>query len=615
MRLCALIALVGCSGGTSGVTPLFTASGDDFYALPFPNDMRRHPDGTLDLSAFPGNSPLVLTYRDVIAQELDGFGMNEAVYARFDGALDPMSLPDPASSMMPGASVYIINITTSSPEYKHRTPIIASFRGDPRGTMGPNSLVARPYPGFGLLEGTTYALVVTKRVLDTNGKPVLASDEFQTELATCDWYIPFRTYLDSSSDDTRDDVVTGAVFTTQHITDVMAGIRAGVFGSPAPVASNIVVGQNNAMFKEFTGAYTAPNFQSGPVPYTNPPDGQITIQNGAAVVSRMETMRFALTVPPGATPANGWPIAIYAHGTGGDYQSFIDDGTGARLAAQGIATISTDQVLHGPRNPGGNPETDFFNFGNPYAARDNALQGAADAFSQLRLAVGMSFADGTRTIKFDPTKVYFFGHSQGGLTGPGFVAFEPTLSGAVFSGTAGLLYLALLYKTQPVNIPAAVDTLIRDEPVDEDNPTLHMLQMWVERTDGANYAPLMVRRPTKLPDGTQIVARNIFQTEGFTDTYAPNPGIEAFATALGGDLVMLPDEQAVLGLTMRGRAVKSTPFDDNLDGVTAVLAQYKQATGSDGHFVVFDITSAKEQSAEFLGTLAATGTASVVTPH
>src|ERR1051326_4912108 len=89
MRLFALIALVGCGGGSSGVTPLFTTSDDDFYALPFPNDMRRNPDGTLDLSAFPGNSPLVLTYRVVVAQELDGFGMNEAVYARFDGALDP----------------------------------------------------------------------------------------------------------------------------------------------------------------------------------------------------------------------------------------------------------------------------------------------------------------------------------------------------------------------------------------------------------------------------------------------------------------------------------------------------------------------------------------------
>src|SRR5262249_58521900 len=157
---------------------------DDFYALPFPNDMRRHPDGTLDLSLFPGNSPLVLTYRDVIAQELDGFGLNEAVYARFDGPLDPASLPDPAASMMPGASVYLVNITTTSPEYLARTPIVASFRADARGTMGPNSLVARPYPGFGLLEDTTYALVITNRVRDAAVGPSRGDEAVLDGLAT-----------------------------------------------------------------------------------------------------------------------------------------------------------------------------------------------------------------------------------------------------------------------------------------------------------------------------------------------------------------------------------------------------------------------------------------------
>jgi hypothetical protein len=45
-----------------------------------------------------------------------------------------------------------------------------------------------------------------------------------------------------------------------------------------------------------------------------------------------------------------------------------------------------------------------------------------------------------------------------------------------------------------------------------------------------------------------------------------------------------------------------------------VLAQYEQAPDSDGHFVVFDIAAARVQSAEFLGTLADTGDATVVDP-
>jgi hypothetical protein len=306
-------------------------------------------------------------------------------------------------------------------------------------------------------------------------------------------------------------------------------------------------------------------------------------------------------------PATGWPLCIYQHGTGGDWQSFVLDGTADRLASQGIAVISTDQVLHGPRSPGGDPAVAFFNFLNPFAGRDNSLQGAADAWSLMRLGQSLAFTDTGRAIHFDANRLYFFGHSQGGLTGPGFVAFEPTLSGAVFSGTGGLLYLAMLYKKKPVDFPSLVETLTRDSPMDEDNPSLAVAQMWTERADGVNYARYMVREP-------KAGAKNVFQTEGFVDNYAPNPAIEAFATALGGDEVMLPDEKDVDGLTLRGRAPKSPPITANVGGVTAVLAQYRQALTDDGHFVVFDIPAAKKQSSQFLGTLAQSGQATVVSP-
>jgi predicted esterase len=342
----------------------------------------------------------------------------------------------------------------------------------------------------------------------------------------------------------------------------------------------------------------------------------VTGADGAAVVQRTEPMRFALTIPPGPKPANGWPICIYSHGTGGDYESFVDDGTGMRLAAQGIATISTDQVLHGPRDPAGtDPGVAFFNFSNPLAGRDNALQGAADAWSQMRLAQGLVFDDGNGGFSIDPAKIYFFGHSQGGLTGPAFIAFEPALSGAVLSGTGGLLYLSMLYKTAPINFPSLIETIARDSPMDEDNPSLAIAQMWIERADGANYARYMVREPQLGPDGIKMAPKNIFQTEGFTDTYAPNPAIEAFATAIGGDLVVETDEKPVEGLVLRGKAGPvATPITDNVGTATAVLAQFNMKAGSDGHFVVFDIPTAEKQSAQFLGTLAAAGQATVVAP-
>src|SRR3984885_7886470 len=204
-----------------------------------------------------------------------------------------------------------------------------------------------------------------------------------------------------------------------------------------------------------------------------------------------------MSVPLGAKPANGWPICIYQHGTGGDYQTFLEDGTAVRLAMQGIAVISTDQVLHGPRDPAGlDPDIAFFNYANPYAARDNALQGAADAWSQERLAFGLDFDDllgDGATVSVDQTKLMFFGHSQGGLTGPAFVAFEPALKGAVLSGTGGILYLSLLLKPEPIDIPTIAEALTRDDPMDVDNPTIALAQMWIDRADGANFARYFLR--------------------------------------------------------------------------------------------------------------------------
>jgi hypothetical protein len=619
--------LVGCA---DDVTAYFavpgSTTGDDFYALPYPNDWWRHDDGSLDLSQFPTNSVIAMNVRNITERDVDGFGLNAAMYARFSGGLDPDSLPTPAESMEAGASVYLIDVDPESPDRGTRVPIIATFRPDGSQTIGPNRLVARPYPGFPLADGTTYALVITTRLASADGGDVNAQSDWSAVIgegaATAPVmkargiYAPLFAWLDEAGDDDRGDVVAAAVFTTQHATQIMPKIRAAVYSVPAPVARDMMPTQMGSSFNVFIGAYDAPNLQSGAPPYITSGGEIVTDASGAIVVQRMETMRFAVSVPNIDVPPSGLPIAIYQHGTGGDWASFIEDGTAERLAAEGIAVISTDQVLHGPRNPDGtDPQIAFFNFNNPVAARDNPLQGAADAWSQMRLALGMSFSDGgTRTIRFDANRVFFFGHSQGGLTGPGFVAFEPAVKGAVLSGTGGIFYLSALNKTEPVSFPDLIETLIRDNPIDVDNPTLALAQMAIERSDTVNYAQFMARLPRTAPDGTPLAPRNIFHTEGFDDHYTPNQAIEAFATSLGGDLVMTADAKQLEGLTLRGRSIQAAPLSGNINGATVVTAQYKQAGSSDGHFVVFDISAAKTQSSKFLGTLAATGQATVVSP-
>jgi hypothetical protein len=624
--IAALVSLAAC--GDDPVTAYFavpgSSTGDDFYALPFPNDLRRHPDGKLDLSEFPTNSIIVDTVRQIAERDLDGFGLNAALFARFSGALDPATLPSPAASMTADASVYVVDIDPNSPTYGERSPVVVTFRPEGTLTILGNRLVVRPYPGFPLADATTYALVITNRVGAASGGDVEADADWSALrtsggnaaiTAARTVYQPLFDWLDEPGGDEADEVVSAAVFTTQHAVRIMPSIRKAVYSVAAPVARDVLNPSNNPVFSVWTGAYDAPNLQTGTPAYITTGGEIQTDANGDVKVQLSEPMRFALSVPAGPVPATGFPICIYQHGTTGDWRSFIQDGTADRLAQEGIAVISTDQVLHGPRGASVDPSVAFFNFNNPVAARDNPLQGAADAWSQMRLALGLAIDDtaGSRTITFDTDRVLFYGHSQGGLTGPGFVAFEPLVKGAVLSGTGGVFYLNVLDKIEPVNFPELITTLIRDEPVDEDNPTLALAQMSVERNDPVNYAQLMVRRLQVAPDGTTTLApRNIFQIEGFVDMYSPNRGLEAFATALGADIAMNPDAKDIEGITLRGRSKVPLPIVDNYGTATAVLAQFNQAAGSDGHFVGFDIALARTQARKFLGTLAATGHATVV---
>ena len=88
-------------------------------------------------------------------------------------------------------------------------------------------------------------------------------------------------------------------------------------------------------------------------------------------------------------PEAGYPIVMYAHGTGGDYQSYVNDGTARALAERCIASMGVDQIFHGTRRGApDNPEDVsllFFNFQNVIAARTNARQSALDEVQRARL--------------------------------------------------------------------------------------------------------------------------------------------------------------------------------------------------------------------------------------
>ncbi len=602
------------------------ASTSGFYALPYPNDIRVGDDGRIDLSDHPRPNAIIGEYVDVVAERQRGFSVNAASFLRFDAPIDPSSLPQTAeASRDEAAAVYLVDVDADSAHFGERTPVQLRFEHYAGEAIGTDWLSVLPYPGFPLQEQTTYAVVATTRLRATDGSPVGVAPDFATiagsaqpsasELARAqEIYAPLWNWLDQPGGDQRDDVVSASVFTTQDATSLLGKVRDVVWTLDPPEPRDITWLGTYDDFVWYEGVYDAPNFQRGDVPYMRIDDGGDIVldeDTGEPVIQRWEELRFAVSIPPGEMPEGGWPIVLYAHGTGGSYKTFRNNGTAKRLAAQGLAVIGIDQVLHGPRNPSASPEISFFNFQNPLAARYNTLQGALDNFQLLRLVLNFDYVErrpGGHTLRFDPDRVYFFGHSQGGLTGPPFLANEPLIKGAILSGAGGLLYLSMILKTKPIDISAIVGAFIRDWPLDRFNPVLALLQGWVDISDAVSYGPHLVRDP--LPGMSPIP---IFQSEGFVDSYTPLEDIEGLATAIGESQVG-PVISDLEGLSLRGLEPLTAPVEDNLEGVTAVLMQYQMQAGSDGHFVVFEVPAAMEQSARFLGTLAETGTATLVVP-
>ncbi|NOZ01747.1 MAG: hypothetical protein GXP54_07645, partial [Deltaproteobacteria bacterium] len=387
----------------SSTQPVFDPVSDDFYALPFPSNTYLNAVGSLELWNFPNPANVgVLDYVLGIAEdELDGFSVEQVVYFPFDGGLDTSGLPAtwiPADKDM---AVQIVDVT-DGPDYGDRLPLIWEYRADEGMYIAGDTLMVRPLLGYTLKEGHTYAAFVTSDLRGADGGSVEAAPYFQDALAgtlegddgLVQSLVPLKTLLDQSPD-LASRVVTGTVFTVGNPSSELVRIREYLTNEAAPpelvegsVNHALVEGVVETSFSIYEGQYTAPNFLKGTPPYDEEGGFEFD-ESGAPVVQFEEKMTFALSVPRNQEmPANGWPIVIYSHGTGGDYHSFIKN-PGINLNHEGLAVIGINQPLHGDRV---NPPLDksvlelySFNFLNIEAGRTVQRQSVPDNISLMRM--------------------------------------------------------------------------------------------------------------------------------------------------------------------------------------------------------------------------------------
>ncbi len=627
---------------------------DDFYRLPFPNDgARNKATKKVSFASHPhdANAPMgfdaVKLYLDALEDQ--PFGNYPTVYFRFDGDFDFGSV----SVNGDNPQTRIVDLTPG-PNFGQRLGINVFVTNGRNRYICPYYVAVRPPRAAPFKPGGTYGVIMKKGVKScptrekdgscSGSTEVKPSGDFTAMLASSapsdaalkdayESYQPLRDWV-AKEMLSATDLLNATVFTVGDPGAVAARLRTSVRATTAPkadtwvkcngtnaspcaqadVAEKRACGAPDADFDEYHAVLDMPVFQQGASPYLSSKDGGGIPSTGGPAEpispARTEKVCAAITIPKGTAPTGGFPLAIYAHGTGGSFRSHAIDGSAKALSKVDLgggttvqfAVLGIDQVQHGPRRGSSkmHPNDLFFNFANPQAARFNAQQGAADQHSLVRLAESLSITDGTATIAIDGTKVVFWGHSQGATEGAIFLPYEPSVKGAVLSGQGAGLMEALVTKTNPVNIKDAMWIALSEggpKAVDLWHPVLSLLQSWADPADPLNYAAMDVRMPGATP--ATFVPRHLFQPFGKDDTYTPWDVQANFALAAG---------LAFVGPEVDARDVFKGSSKPLVEGnivsgtvkTTAAFRQYAPVTGRDGHFVAFDVDQAKGDVAKFL---------------
>ena len=635
---------------------LAALAGVDFYDHPWPSDFRRDADGSVHFGGFynPFDTILLTDYVQASVGLLDGFSPVASGYLRFTGDIDPTTLPaTPQASLLPTSTVQVVNVDPASPEHGKRH-LASLFWQGPAGVYWlKDTLAVAPSLGYPLLRNTKYAIVVTVGVKDTSGNPVAPSPDLVEVLGTPsartqavhDLFAPAVADLASNGVPTSQ-IAHLTVFTTTDPTKDLYAVRDDVRkNQPAPTVDPTMWQQmeTTADYDVYQGWYgPVPNYQKGVLPFTSAGGDFVFDSTGKPVLQSTEKMRFTLVVPNATAcppPAAGYPMNLYATGTGGDYRSVVDENNsvGDVLAQHCVASMGVDEIFEGVR-PGSPPATDpnlegdedltFFNLNNPIAARTNGPQAAIDVVTESRLFTDSHFqlpASVSRTgaaVSFNAATLGFFGHSEGSLSGSMFLAADDQALGGVLSGSGSMITIALLEKTSPTpSVAAALTVLLQlthgNEAAELNlfHPVLNFAQAMIDMTDPVNYVGDIFQHPR-----AGFKPKSVYQTEGVNpdgtgDTYAPPHGIEVGSVATGLPR-QAPGVHTIVEAAWGGLGDITVPAGGlvgNLAGgkASGVLAQFVPAPNDDGHFVVFDVPAARQQAAGFCQALASTPTGKV----
>jgi hypothetical protein len=365
----ALFALVAL------VLPGVALAGHTSVGQPFPSNLYTTPDASqltglrVDLPT-PDCAVRVSDCQDIaVLDTLDGFNVQPRISVPFSGPID-LSTVSSSTIFLVGPGGHVVGINQVVWEPAANT---LHFESDQQ-----------------LAQDTTYLLVVTKGIHDTNGKPIKATFRHDLKELEHDLKHEDKDESKAAKEYRKDllhalpmamaggvdpgDIAGASLFTTQSIDAISRKIRGQLPGGSvnfnlgtsgertvfplATVSSVTWLRQNgtavftpgnlNAVMPLLAGVgtlafgtYASPDYETAAE--VIPAVGTAT---GTPAVQGTNQIEFTLFVPAGTPPAGGWPVAIFGHGFG-DWKNGAPPVVAGTFARSGIAMIAINVVGHG----------------------------------------------------------------------------------------------------------------------------------------------------------------------------------------------------------------------------------------------------------------------------
>ncbi|MBL9025581.1 MAG: hypothetical protein JNL21_25520 [Myxococcales bacterium] len=658
MLLCAALLLACGDDETKptptpdpGTTVVFDLEADltnpeKFFEVPYPNDLRLDAEGHPDLRGFPNpaSAPPVVGLLQNASQAV-GFPVIPVAHFRFTAPLAPRE-PEEAGT----TPFAIVDIDPASSARGTLVPVVAqTHQVDP---YTPENLVSiAPRPGFVLRPGTRYAAFVLKSALDAEGRPlgenpvlarvIAGTGQTDAERRAADLYAPLKDAL-AVAGVAPSDIAAATVFTTGRVVEETARLGDAVVAAHDVTIEELALdaAEDYPELCVLRGTVSLPQFQGGTPPFDT--DGRLVLDSsGTPVQQRTEIAPVAITIPRTTMPAEGYPLVINVHGSGGYSIAMVrpvaDDGMPGDpigpsfpIATKGIAMAGFAMPLNPERFPGA-AEDEYLNVENFAAMRDTFRQGVLEARlfveavaaleippATLAACTGAELPAGATAFKFDAQKLGITGQSMGGMYTNMIGATDARLRAAVPTGAGGhWTFFIRETKLRDGQIPGFLVLVLGTSVVPTFlHPALTIAAAGLEPADPMIYMPHLARRPLE-----GHPTRPIYEPVGKDDSYFPTPVYDAMALAYGhaqaGEVVWpeMQDALALAGLD----GVLSLPVTSNMTNesgspYTGAVLQFTADGTYDAHAIYSHRDDVKRQYSCFWDSFMKTGTAVIVPP-